>query len=921
MAALVILLGAAVLCGWALDVPLLKSISTAWVTMKANTAVCFALAGVALWFSAVPRLRGPAAALVVLIAALTLAQYIFGADVRIDQLLFKEVAPIQTSNPGRMAPATALNFILIGLALLFLNARRRFWAVEVMVLAVFITSLMAVIGYVYDVRLFYGLAEAYTTMAIHTAVAFLILCAAVPAARPDIGMIGVLFSKGPEGIIYRRMIPIAAIFPPVFGWVQLYGEASGYYSPQFGLAIFTCLNILTLALMIWWTGGSVRKIADDQRRAMREVDRFFDVSRDMLCIAGTDGRFRRLNAVWEKNLGYTRQELLSKPFMAFIHPDDHAATAGAYKSQAEGEEIISFENRYLCKDGSYRWLLWNATPVMDDGLIYAAARDITQSKSLQMELTRARDDLERRVAERTEELSTSLSLLERSQEFNRVLLDNLAEGVVACDTEGKLTLFNRAARDWHGCDASRIPPKEWAKHYDLFGPDGKTALATEQIPLFRAFRSERVRDAEMCIVAKGAPPRFVLASADPLFDPAGKRIGAVAVMHDITERRKLEKQLLQSQKMEAIGKLAGGVAHDFNNMLMAITSFSDLALMGLPEDHVVRPHLSEIQSVADRAAGLTRQLLAFSRQQTIEPQVLDLNELITNLDKMLGRLIGDSIEVRTKLSKPLGRVKVDPGQIEQVIVNLAVNARDAMPRGGVLTIETDDVEFDTDYVQTHMEVRAGAYVRLAISDTGVGMTEEVRSRIFEPFFTTKEQGRGTGLGLATCFGVVKQHGGNIEVYSEVGRGTIFKIYLPCVEDAFAAPARRATPKELPRGNETILLVEDEAQVRVAVAGILRAQGYDVLEAGNGVEALKVSETHARKAIHLVLTDVAMPRMDGRELCRRLGPARPDARFIFMSGYMPGALEAVDGGAMPDFVQKPVRAAQLIQKVREALDRK
>jgi two-component system cell cycle sensor histidine kinase/response regulator CckA len=388
---------------------------------------------------------------------------------------------------------------------------------------------------------------------------------------------------------------------------------------------------------------------------------------------------------------------------------------------------------------------------------------------------------------------------------------------------------------------------------------------------------------------------------------------------DITERKRLETQLLQAQKLDSIGQLAGGVAHDFNNLLTVITGHADLVLGAAAPDDPARSDLEELRKAAERAAGLTRQLLAFARKQILEPRVLKLNDLVLEMDKLLRRLIGEDIELITLPAPDLGRVKVDLSQIEQVLINLAVNARDAMPDGGKLTIETRNVVLDDAYAQLRVGVSPGSYVMLAVSDTGIGMDQATQQHIFEPFFTTKAAGRGTGLGLATCYGIIKQHGGNIWVYSEVGHGSTFKIYLPCVEEAADPAAQPNLPHEMPRGAEVVLLVEDEPAVRNLVARVLRGQGYTVLEAGNGGEALELIQTQAG-VIDLLVTDVVMPEMNGKTLADHMVRRYPEIRVLFISGYTDRAI-VHHGRLEPDvtFLQKPFAPLALAQKVREALD--
>ncbi len=388
---------------------------------------------------------------------------------------------------------------------------------------------------------------------------------------------------------------------------------------------------------------------------------------------------------------------------------------------------------------------------------------------------------------------------------------------------------------------------------------------------------------------------------------------------NVTEQRGLEEQLRQSQKMEAIGRLAGGVAHDFNNLLTVILNYGQMAADELPAVSPLRKKIDAILDCGNRAASLTQQLLAFSRKQMIEPKVLDLNNVLTRMEKMLRRLLGEDIELINKMDPSIGMVVADAGQIEQIAMNLAVNARDAMPKGGKLIIETRNEDLDLSFQKVHAEIREGHYVMFAISDTGTGMTPEVMSRIYEPFFTTKEVGKGTGLGLSTVYGNVKQNGGHILVYSEVGHGTTFKVYLPRIEERNAAGLPMPSLKEISEGHETVLLVEDEDVVREVASALLRRHGYNVIEAKGPMEAIDISSKH-QDPLHLLLTDVIMPKMNGRMLADKLLKARPGLRVLFMSGYTDNAI--THNGILEQgtaFLQKPFMPKNFLAKVREVLD--
>ena len=423
-------------------------------------------------------------------------------------------------------------------------------------------------------------------------------------------------------------------------------------------------------------------------------------------------------------------------------------------------------------------------------------------------------------------------------------------------------------------------------------------------------------DVEVQLITKKGRKIWVRAVGQALRNSNGEITRLHGSLQDVSERRGLEQQFLQAQKMDAIGKLAGGIAHDFNNLLTVILSYSSLALERLKADDPLHADIREIENAGTRAAQLTRQLLAFSRQQLLSPRVIDLNQVFAGLETMLRRLVGEDVAFAI-FKERVGQLRADPSQIEQVIVNLVVNARDAMPKGGTITIETRNAELDADYAAAHHGVKPGRYVMLAVTDTGIGMDAATRARVFDPFFTTKKQ--GTGLGLSTVWGIVTQSGGHVWVYSEYGTGTTFKVYLPRVDQPLdPLQEREGQPSVDLRGDETILVVEDEDQVRNLVCSVLRHHGYNVLQAQNGGEALLTCEQYGAK-IDLLLTDVVMARMTGRELAARLAPLRPQMKVLYVSGYTENSIVhhgVLDSGIA--FLPKPLTPAALLRKVREVL---
>jgi two-component system cell cycle sensor histidine kinase/response regulator CckA len=511
------------------------------------------------------------------------------------------------------------------------------------------------------------------------------------------------------------------------------------------------------------------------------------------------------------------------------------------------------------------------------------------------------------------ELEQKVEALKEAEEKYRSIFENAVEGIFQSTPDGRFISVNPAMARILGFES---PEELMAGRTDIRSQHYVDPNCREELQRMLAEQGVVV-GFECEVYRKVLSKIWTAENIRAIRDEGGAVIRYEGSIEDITGRKTLEEQFRQSQKMEAVGQLAGGIAHDFNNLLTVITGYSELLLSGVQDDPV-RRKVEEIRKAAERASALTRQLLAFSRKQVLQPRVLDLPETVVGMDKMLRRLIGEDVELVTLLESGLEKVKADPGQIEQVIMNLAINARDAMPQGGKLTIETKNVFLDDAYARRHATVTPGHYVMLAVSDTGTGMDEETQAHIFEPFFTTKEQGKGTGLGLSTVYGIVKQSGGNIWVYSEPEHGTTFKIYLPVAGETDES-RREEVAAERPQGTETILLVEDEEAVRLLLLDILDAEGYAVLPASNGRDALRVCEQHSGP-IHLLITDVVMPGMSGRELAARLAEECGDAKVLYMSGYTDDAIihhGVLDAGT--NFLQKPFTPDAVARKVREVLD--
>jgi PAS domain S-box-containing protein len=668
------------------------------------------------------------------------------------------------------------------------------------------------------------------------------------------------------------------------------------------------------------------------------------------------GEMLYISTAYESIWGQSLESLYQAPhsFIEAIHPEDRLQVAKQIEQTwGQGFEV---EYRIIKPDGSER-LIWDrGFPIKDEmGRVYriaGIAEDITERKHAEERLRaadrRAVEEYERlldRLANLALMFGTARDLLtiyRGLRDFSLSLTPSFALVICLYDETRKARKIDYCYLHGTEADISDVMPVPVGS-----GPAGR-AIQTGKVIISNDYFNEIIRRNPVSIGFEevSAPPQSALIAPMTIM---GRTIGTIEVQsyelaaytreHAVAIQmaanlaangienvrllnleREREEQLRQSQKMEAVGRLAGGIAHDFNNLLTAINGYSELTMLQLkPEDPLLH-NIEEIKKAGDRAASLTRQLLAFSRKQVLQPKVIDLNLLVAEIEKMLRRLIGEDIDLQTVLHAGLGNIKADPGQIEQVIMNLVVNARDAMPQGGKLTIETENVYFDEKFAEQHIATNPGPYVMLAVSDTGIGMDEQTQARIFEPFFTTKEIGKGTGLGLSTVYGIVKQSGGDVWVYTEVGQGTTFKVYLPRIDEGVKEYRRIVEDEDSLQGTETILLAEDEEMVRKLSARVLEMYGYKVLEAANGGMAFLICERHQEK-IDLLLTDVIMPEMSGRELADRLSPLRPEMKVLFMSGYTDDAI--VHQGVLDEdenFIQKPFAPSALAQKVREVLDK-
>jgi two-component system cell cycle sensor histidine kinase/response regulator CckA len=593
-------------------------------------------------------------------------------------------------------------------------------------------------------------------------------------------------------------------------------------------------------------------------------------------------------------------EFLGKQHLDLVHPDDREAVKQRIqKFSHDVRSVRRNETKYLRFDGTEAYVEVVAHSIIYHGepAIHVIFRDISQRKRVEQELRQSEANLA--TAQRMAHLG--------SFEFDLTNLDDLDKTPVRWSDE----VFRIFGYEPRQIEASR------GTVFRAVHPDDQIRVRDV---ITKAIQDRSPYGVEYRLIRPDGTQRFVRAESNIVCDEKTRKpLRMVGTVQDVTESKHMEEMFRQTQKMEAVGQLAGGVAHDFNNLLMVIMGYADVLADRMGKADPLRKSAEEIKKAGQRAASLTRQLLAFSRQQVLEPHVLNLNFVVPDVEKMLGRLIGEHIALATVLAPKLGHIKADQGQIEQVIINLAVNARDAMPDGGKLTIETANVEVDEAYARQHGHISPGSFIMLTMTDTGIGMDSETQSHIFEPFFTTKERGKGTGLGLATVYGVVKQSGGFIWVYSESGYGTTFKILLPRIYERERTSGKSSNSDRSWLGSETILLVEDDASLRELILNSLNEQGYTVLEAANGRHALDIARQRHDK-IDLLLTDVVMPGMSGPLVADELASVHPEVRVLYMSGYTefaPGHDQISRQGRL--LLQKPFTQQDLARKVREALE--
>ncbi len=952
----VALIGAAVLVGWAVRLELLTSLGPGRVPMPANTAAGLTLSGLALLIAPLDvRWARPArwalGGAVLALGAATLADHAIGGA--------------STPWPGRPSAIAAVNFVLVGAALLLLDSGSG-WRVrpsEALSLAMGFLAFVALEGYVFGRESLYSV-PAFSTVALHTVLAFVALSIGVFVIRPQSGLMASITADGIGGATLRRLLPISLIVPLVIGWGRLQGERAGYFDAITGLALVVTSMAACLMLLAFVSIAPLASV-EARTRAAEQVanDRIRRLNRVHAVLSNINHaivRERNLSALFERACriavdqgGFTAAWVATAPdagagpltIAADAGPAGHAAAlrtavldpsfgrSAPARAIAEGRRIIANggggtldrlreDPALAALSATYGYQSVACFPLRSGavvrGVLVLSSPDPAwfdddevrlldeMAMDVGFAIEVARSEAER--AQAAVALRESQTRLERAVRAGNV---GLWEWSLVTDAVYYSSQWHRQL----GFEEGEIPA-----HFDAW----RSRLHPEDVDRAVAAIGEYLRgqtphlEIEYRCRHKDGSYRHMLAHASVLLDDRGTQVALLGAHVDVTHHTELQAQFLQAQKMESLGRLAGGIAHDFNNLLTIINGTADLALLRLSAAGQRDDDWRGVRDAGERAATLTRQLLAISRKQVLQIEILDPNEVLGGIEGLLRRLIGEDILLRVALSPDAGRVKADAGQIEQVVVNLAVNARDAMPDGGVLSIETRPAEVvGTMLAAERSPIAPGRYVVISVTDTGEGMDEATRARAFEPFFTTKGPGKGTGLGLSTVFGIVRQCGGAVRLRSERGAGTTFEVYLPSVAD----PARRTRSgphQTVVRGTETILVVEDEPALRMVARKILENAGYTVLVASSGDEAL----TFFRRAvtpIHLLLTDVVMPGMSGPTLVGRLREDGVRASILYTSGYPDDTLGTGRGDERVHFLAKPYTGTTLLRKVREVLD--
>jgi two-component system cell cycle sensor histidine kinase/response regulator CckA len=917
--------GVLILAGWATGNPLLTNVISRAVLMKANSAVGFVLAGISLLIlsrenyhdsRALNAIAKACAIFITILGAFTLVEHILSYHSPLDPFLFFEpIRNLSTANPGSMAPHTGLNFLFLGLALVFVDREnsKGYRPGQILPLAVAIVSSIILIDYFYR-----GIAlreESLTPdMSIQTASFFLLLSVGLLYSRANSGFMKVISGTGSGSVIARNLLPFAFFVPLLLGWIILFGVRIYLYDAEFGLMLFAMMTLIIFSALIWANAGYLNRSelahADTGKILQQSEERFratFEQAAVGIAHVSLLGQFIRVNQKLCDIVGYSRSELLQKTFQEITFPDD-LGTDLEYVRQMLSSEISTYgmEKRYIQKDGGITWIHLTVSlvrePTGDPKYFISVIKDINDQKRVEEEVLNLNNELEQRVLQRTKELLDS-------EEKYRTLFEESQDAVFMSTPEGRFLDINPAGIKMFGYNS-----KEELLSIDIARDQFVNPEQREQLRSL-LHQDGFVKDFELPLKKKSGEILTILETSVAVHNAEGKVIAYQGILRDITRLKQLQNHVLHSHKLETIGRLAGGVAHDFNNLLMAINSYCELILMKVPAESGMISEVKEILKAVERASSLTKQLLAFGRKQLLSPKVFDMNSVLINMRNMIDRLSGENVRVLFQLAPDIGNVMADTGQIEQVILNLVVNGRDAMPNGGTLTIETGNRKLDERYKEDHPYVKEGDYVLVTVTDDGEGMDEETVSHIFEPFFTTKEHGKGTGLGLATVYGIIKQSDGYIEVFSKKNQGSGFEIYLPQVDETVEPLEKERSITPRIHAMKRILIVDDNEQLLDAMSAFLKNCGYEILSAKGPYQAMEIVRANDG-GVDLLITDVLMPNMNGRELSRKIMELSPGIKVLFISGYVKEDLQELSD--VENFLPKPTSMAALLEKINTLL---
>lgn len=903
---MVLVISVSVIAGWVFQPEIFKQVIAALGETKPNTAVGLLLLASSLLLLDSERglLRAVSRGFAVcaaLIGALTSFEYLTGMKLGLD--------PIRLGNqlgrglhPGRMSAVTAIDLILLGVAILLLDySWGRFSLSGLLMWFSASLGFLTLTGYAFDPGSLHQL-RMFSGVSLPASVSFLLICTAIIFARPERGIAAILMRRDLGGETARRLLPAAIFIPFTVSLIILRMHQAGSYELALMVFLFVVAPVVIFVPLVLFSASLLSRMESERRQSEDELristQRFSSVvgsAMDAIITLDETLRVIVFNEAAESMFGTPAWNALGSPLDRFL-PKQYR--------EGHSRHVREFGERGITTRSMVSPGILSAVRANGEQFPIEATISHVEVAGQKLYTVILRDITERKRAEEA---------MRQSEARFRSIYEQAAVGIEQVSLDGRLLMVNAALCRMLGYEESELIGR---RTQDITHPEDNEREA-ELVDAMQG-GDRHSYEIEKRYQHRDCSTVWVNVTSSVMSDAAGAPLYRISVIQNVTERKRAEEQLKQAQKMEAIGRLAGGVAHDFNTLLNVMLGYAELLLSELPLGHALRDRVLQIKNSGMTGAMLTKQLLAFSRKQVIAQEVLDLRDVVSKLSPILGRLLRDDVELTVECSLESCPVKVDPGQIQQLILNLVANAGDAMPNGGQLSIDVKVIELDEAYVQQHPTLNVGSYAMLAISDSGMGMDAETVAHIFEPFFTTKEAGKGTGLGLATVYGIVKRNGGDIWVYSEVGVGSIFKVYLPLT----AEPMKLAEPviveSHAGGAGETILLVEDSAALRELTKVILTRDGYNILEAEDGVAAMEVSSGF-QGTIHLLLTDVVMPRMRGPQLAEQIVKQRPATAVVFLSGYTEDAITQSDGITGFTLVEKPYTADALLRSIRRTLD--